>query len=69
MKSITDNPAIPKDLKAKRYRQHLNRFLLTKRKLDDQPLAPKVDELLNNKPEETKKKKKGSRGRRSSMQR
>jgi hypothetical protein len=55
MKSTTDNPAIPEDVKAKRYRQHLNRFLHTKRKLDYEPLAPTIDELLDIKPEETKK--------------
>jgi hypothetical protein len=56
MKSTIDDPAIPEDVKAKRYRQHLNRFLHTKRKLNYEPLAPTIDELLDIKPEETKKK-------------
>jgi hypothetical protein len=56
MKSTIDDPAIPEDVKAKRYRQHLNRFLHTKRKLDYEPLAPTIDALLDIKPEETKKK-------------
>jgi hypothetical protein len=53
MKSTIDDPAIPEDVKAKRYRQHLNRFLHTKRKLD---YAPTIDVLLDIEPEETKKK-------------
>jgi hypothetical protein len=56
MKSTIEDPAIPEDVKAKRYRQYLNRFLDTKRKLDYEPLAPTIDELLDIKPEETKKK-------------
>jgi hypothetical protein len=55
MKSTIDDHAIPEDVKAKRYRQHLNRFLHTKRKLDYEPLAPTIEELLGIKPEETKK--------------
>jgi hypothetical protein len=68
MKSTIDNPAIPKDIEAKRYRQHLNRFLHTKRELDDEPLMPTIDERLDTKPDETKKRQKGRRGRQSSIQ-
>jgi hypothetical protein len=52
MKSTLDDQSIPEDVKAKQYRQQLNRFLQTKRKL---PTAndsldvkrPTVDELLD----------------------
>jgi hypothetical protein len=54
MKSTIDDPAVPEDVKAKRYRQHLNRFLHTKRELDN---VPTIDELLDIKPENKKKKK------------
>lgn len=56
MKSTLDESAIPEDVKAKHYRQHLNRFLQAKRKLIEEPLArqvaeePIVDKLLDKKP-------------------
>ena len=54
MKSTLDDPVIPDDIKAKHYRQSLNRFLQSKRKLPDEPLLPTIDELLDIKPEEKK---------------
>ena len=54
MKSALDNPVIPDDIKAKNYRQSLNRFLQSKRKLPDEPLLPTIDELLDIKTEEKK---------------
>jgi hypothetical protein len=65
MKSAIVNPAISKDVKVKRYRQHLNRFLHAKRKLDDELLAPTIDELLDIKPGETKKKTKRKKKRKT----
>ncbi len=58
MRSTIDDPAIPEDVKVKHYRQNLNRFLHTKRKLDEEPPEPAVDELLDIKPEEPEMKKK-----------
>ena len=52
MKSTLDDPVIPDDIKAKHYRQSLNRFLQSKRKLPDEPILPTIDELLDIKPEE-----------------
>lgn len=49
MKSVLNDPTVPEDVKVKRYRQDLSRFLHAKRKL---PLAPKVDNLLDVKPVE-----------------
>lgn len=49
MKSVLNDPTVPDDVKVKRYRQDLGRFLRAKRKL---PLAPKVDNLLDIKPVE-----------------
>ena len=54
MKSTLDDPVIPDDIKAKNYRQSLNRFLQSKRNLPDEPLLPTIDELLDIKPEEKK---------------
>ena len=54
MKSTLDDSVIPDDIKAKNYRQSLNRFLQSKRKLPDEPLLPTIDELLDIKPEEKK---------------
>ena len=54
MKSTLDDPVISDDIKAKHYRQSLNRFLQSKRKLTDKPLLPTIDELLDIKPEEKK---------------
>ena len=54
MKSTLDDPVIPDDIKAKHYRQSLNRFLQSKRNLPDEPLLPTIDELLDIKPEEKK---------------
>jgi hypothetical protein len=68
IKSTVEDPAIPEDVEAKRYRQHLNRFLHTKRKLDDEPLAPTIDEpeyRRNIKPKETKKKTKRKKKRKT----
>lgn len=48
MKSTLDDPEIPEDVKAKRYGQHLNRFLRAKRKMTEEPT---VDEVLDIKPE------------------
>lgn len=48
MKSTLDDPEIPEDVKAKRYGQHLNRFLQAKRKMTEEPT---VDEVLDIKPE------------------
>jgi hypothetical protein len=56
MKSTINGPAAPEDVEAKCYRQHPNRFLHTKRELDDEPLAPSIDELLDIKTEEKDKK-------------
>jgi hypothetical protein len=66
LKSTLDDPAIPEDVKAKRYTHNLSRFLHTKRKLVEEEhlvdLMPTVDELLDIKapapPEESQKKKK-----------
>ena len=44
MNSVLNDPTVPEDVKVKRYRQDLGRFLRAKRKL---PLAPKVDDLLD----------------------
>jgi protein required for attachment to host cells len=51
MKSTLDDQSIPEDVKAKQYRQQLNRFLRTKRKLPTvndslDVKRPTVDELL-----------------------
>jgi hypothetical protein len=37
MKSVIADRAVPEDVKAKRHRQHLSRFLQTKRKLAEEP--------------------------------
>jgi hypothetical protein len=37
MKSVLVDPTVPEDVKAKRHRQHLSRFLQTKRKLAEEP--------------------------------
>jgi hypothetical protein len=65
MKLVLVNPTEPEDIKAKRHRQHLSRFLQTKRKLAEEPpvgdikadvkayqidFGPTVDELLDIKP-------------------
>lgn len=54
MKSTLDEPVIPDDIKAKNYRQSLNRFLQSKRKLTEEPIAPNVGELLDITVEEKK---------------
>jgi hypothetical protein len=68
--------AEPEDVKAKRHRQHLTRFLQTKRKLVEEPpvgdvkaddlidFGPTVDELLDIKTD-TKKKKTKKKSRKS----
>jgi hypothetical protein len=72
MKTVLADPAEPEDVKAKRHRQHLSRFLQTKRKLAEEPpvgdikadvkadlidFGPTVDELLDIKTDTMKKKK------------
>jgi hypothetical protein len=57
MKSTLNDRAIPDDVKAKHCRQALNRFLQSKRKLSEEPLAPAVGGLLDIKPKEKRKKK------------
>jgi hypothetical protein len=72
IKSVLAYPAEPEDVKAKRHRQHLSRFLQTKRKLAEEPpvgvikadvkadlidFGPTVDELLDIKTDTMKKKK------------
>jgi hypothetical protein len=73
MKTVLADPAEPEDVKTKRHRQHLTRFLQTKRKLVEEPpvgdikaddlidFGPTVDELLDIKTDTKKKKKKKSR--------
>jgi hypothetical protein len=73
MKTVLADPIEPEDVKAKRHRQHLTRFLQTKRKLAEEPpvgdikaddlidFGPTVDELLDIKTDTKKKKKKKSR--------
>jgi hypothetical protein len=73
MKTVLADPAEPEDVKAKRHRQHLTRFLQTKRKLVEEPpvgiikaddlidFGLTVDELLDIKTDTKKKKKKKSR--------
>jgi hypothetical protein len=73
MKTVLADPIEPEDVKAKRHRQHLTRFLQTKRKLVEEPpvgdikaddlidFGPTVDELLDIKTGTKKKKKKKSR--------
>ena len=51
MKSTLDDPEIPDDIKAKTYRQSLNRFLQSKRKVTEEPT---IDQLLDFGPEEKK---------------
>jgi hypothetical protein len=72
MKTVLADPTEPEDVKAKRHRQHLTRFLQTKRKLVEEPpvgdikaddlidFGPTVDELLDIKTDTKKKKKKKS---------
>jgi hypothetical protein len=55
IKSTIDDPVVSAYIKARRYRQHLDRFLHTKRKLDEEPT---IDELFDIKPYEAKGKKK-----------
>ena len=64
LKSTLDDPAVPDDVKAKRYRQNLTRFLHTKRELVE--TTPSVDELLDIKEPPQKKKKKTPKKRRAS---
>jgi hypothetical protein len=76
MKSVLADPTEPEDVKAKRHRHHLTRFLQTKRKLVEEPPAgdikaddlidfgPTVDELLDIKID-TKKKKKSRKSKRT----
>jgi hypothetical protein len=73
MKSVLVDPTEPEDVKAKRHRQHLTRFLQTKRKLVEEPPAgdikaddlidfgPTVDELLDIKTDTKKKKSRKSK--------
>jgi hypothetical protein len=78
MKSVLADPAVPEDVKAKRHRQHLNRFLQTKRKLAEEPpvseikadvkadlidFGPTVDELLDIKTDTKKKSRKSKRAK------
>jgi hypothetical protein len=77
MKTVLADPAEPEDVKAKRHRQHLTRFLQTKRKLVEEPpvgdikaddlidFGPTVDELLDIKTDTKKKKKKGRKSKRA----
>jgi hypothetical protein len=71
----SDDPTEPEDVKAKRHRQHLTRFLQTKRKLAEEPPAgdikaddlidfgPTVDELLDIKTDTKKKSRKSKRAK------
>jgi hypothetical protein len=76
MKSVLADPTEPEDVKAKRHRQHLTRFLQTKRKLAEEPpvgdikadvkadlidFGPTVDELLDIKTDTKKKKSRKSK--------
>jgi hypothetical protein len=78
MKSVSVDPAEPGDVKAKRHRQHLTRFLQTKRKLAEEPpvsdiktdvkadlidFGPTVDELLDIKTDTKKKSRKSKRAK------
>jgi hypothetical protein len=76
MKTVLADPTDHEDVKAKRHRQHLTRFLQTKRKLAEEPsvgdikaddvfdFGPTVDELLDIKTD-TKKKKKSRKSKRA----
>ena len=46
MESTIDDPTIPDDVKAKHYGQNLQRFLQTKRKLDEPDLDTTANEQL-----------------------
>jgi hypothetical protein len=73
MKTVLADPIEPEDVKAKRHRQHLTRFLQTKRKLAEEPpvgdikaddlidFGPTVDELLDIKTDTKKKKSRKSK--------
>jgi hypothetical protein len=75
MKTVLADPTEPEDVKAKRHRQHLTRFLQTKRKLvEEQPVGdikavdltdfgPTVDELLDIKTDTKKKSRKSKRAK------
>jgi hypothetical protein len=75
MKSVLADPTEPEDVKAKRHRQHLTRFLQTKRKLAEKPpvgdieaddlidFGPTVDELLDIKTDTKKKSRKSKRAK------
>jgi hypothetical protein len=77
MKSVLADPTEPEDVKAKRHRQHLTRFVQTKRKLVEEPpvgdvkaddlidFGPTVDELLDIKTDTKKKKKKSRKSKRT----
>jgi hypothetical protein len=77
MKTVLADPTEPEDVKAKRHRQHLTRFLQTKRKLAEEPpvgdikvddlidFGPTVDELLDIKTDTKKQKKKKKKSRKS----
>jgi hypothetical protein len=78
MKSVLADPTEPEDVKAKRHRQNLSRFLQTKRKLAEEPpvgdvkadvkadlidFGPTVDELLDIKTDTKKKSRKSKRAK------
>jgi hypothetical protein len=81
IKSVLVDPMEPEDVKAKRHRQHLSRFLQTKRKLAEEPpvgdikadvkadlidFGPTVDELLDIKTETKKTSRKSERAKKKS---
>lgn len=59
MESTLDDTSIPEDVKAKQYRQNLNRFLQTKRKLPvvEPTIGPTVNEILDIKSPKKRKRK------------
>jgi hypothetical protein len=73
MKTVLADPTEPEDVKAKRHRQHLTRFLQTKRKLVEEPpvgdikaddlidFGPTVDELLDIKPTRRRRRRRAER--------
>jgi hypothetical protein len=73
MKTVLADPTEPEDVKAKRHRQQLTRFLQTKQKLAEEPpvgdikaddlsdFGPTVDELLDIKTDTKKKKSRKSK--------
>jgi hypothetical protein len=75
MKTVLADPTKPEDVKAKRHRQHLTRFLQTKLKLTEEPpvgdikvddlidFGPTVDELLDIKADTKKKSRKSKRAK------